>query len=95
MAPYSPASRVLRSQPLNDRHWRVAPATTAAWPHPTSRPYPMGRLRILDPDFLGLENLDAMPGLTVADLGQTEAEALRGGCQRVGQPESETERIGD
>jgi hypothetical protein len=36
----------------------------------------IGRLRIVDPDFLGWENLDAMPGLTVRDIGVNKAKAL-------------------
>ncbi|MGE0758712.1 MAG: ThiF family adenylyltransferase [Pirellulaceae bacterium] len=34
------------------------------------------RLRIIDPDILGLENLDAMPGLTMRDVGQPKGRAL-------------------
>lgn len=34
------------------------------------------RLRILDRDLLGEENLDAMPGLAVADLGEPKVVAL-------------------
>jgi hypothetical protein len=36
----------------------------------------VGRLRLVDPDVLRLENLDAMPGLAVGDVGRTKVEAL-------------------
>ncbi len=34
------------------------------------------QLRLIDPDVLGLENLDAMPGLTERDVGRPKVEAL-------------------
>lgn len=36
----------------------------------------VGRLRIVDGDRLGIENLDAMPGLAVTDVGRPKATAL-------------------
>lgn len=36
----------------------------------------IGRLRIAEGDVLRLENLDATPGLTVADIGKNKAQAL-------------------
>jgi hypothetical protein len=36
----------------------------------------IGRLRLIDPDRLGWENLDAMPGLTEDDIGRPKVAAL-------------------
>ena len=37
---------------------------------------PIARLRIIDHDKLGIENLDAMPGLWRSDVGRTKVQAL-------------------
>lgn len=43
----------------------------------------VGRLRLIDPDALALENLDAMPGLAESDVGRAKTAALADALHRL------------